>query len=181
MARKPREEVAGGIYHVYARGNDRRAVFIDDTDYRIYEAVLERVIARQGWLCLAYCLMPNHVHLLLETPKPTLSDGMRRLHGDYARTFNLRHRRSGHLFQGRFGCRRVKDDGHLAAVAGYVPANPVAAGLCRRPEDWPWSSHARPRAPWVSHERLLELLSGWSREPREAYSELLAARAGPPS
>src|SRR3954451_17302935 len=141
MPRKPREEVAGGIHHVYGRGNNRRLLYLDDVDREGYLALLRVVVARQGWRCLSYCLMSNHVHLLIETPEPNLGDGMRRLHGDFARGFNRRHGISGHVFQGRFGSKPLKDDGHLWTTAAYIAANPVEAGLCAAPEGWRWSSH----------------------------------------
>src|ERR687896_722074 len=103
MPRRPRQEVAGGINHVFARGNNRGHVFIDDTDRRAYLTTLGRVTRWKRWRCLAYCLMPNHVHLLLETPQANLGAGMQYLHGSYANEFNERHGRFGHVFQGRYG------------------------------------------------------------------------------
>ena len=99
MPRRPREELADAIHHVYARGNDRRAIYLDDGDRAAYLAMLGRVVVMKGWRCLAYCLMDNHVHLLIETPEPNLGSGMQRLHGLYAQSHNERHGRSGHLFQ----------------------------------------------------------------------------------
>ena len=154
----------GGIFHVYARGNDRREIFVDDRDRRGYLDLLARVVERHGWLCLMYCLMANHVHLLVQTPKPNLGRGMQMLHGDYARAFNVRHRRVGHLFQGRYGATRVEDDAQLWMTVAYVALNPVEARLCKRPEEWVWSSHAavdegRQEA-WLASERLDLLLGG---------------------
>src|SRR3954454_20748947 len=101
MPRKPRVELAGGVHHVYARGNAREDIYRDDVDRRMYLHTLGREVARWKWRCLAYCLMSNHVHLLLETPEPNLGRGMQRAHGTYARLFNRRHARVGHVFQGR--------------------------------------------------------------------------------
>jgi REP element-mobilizing transposase RayT len=92
------------------------------------------------WSLHAYCLMDNHVHLLIEIPRPNLADGIQYLHGTYAREFNKRHRRSGHLFQGRFGSVRIKRDEQLWTVTEYIAMNPVRAGLCTTPSEWPWSS-----------------------------------------
>jgi REP element-mobilizing transposase RayT len=89
-----------GIFHVYARGNDRQAIYRDDGDRATYLRLLERVVRRQEWRVLAFCLMDNHVHLLVQTPHADLGRGMQRLHGHYAQTFNARHGRVGHLFQG---------------------------------------------------------------------------------
>jgi REP element-mobilizing transposase RayT len=155
MPRKPRPNVAGGIYHVYARGNNRARVFVDDRDRRAYLAILSDVVAEFGWVRLGYCLMENHVHLLIETPEPNLSRGMQRLQCRYTQRFNRRHRRTGHLFQGRFGAVLVTSDRHLATVTSYVARNPVEAGLCKSADSWAWTDcvEARKRcaaAAWVA-------------------------------
>jgi putative transposase len=113
----------------------------------MYIRMLRGTVKQQRWRLLAYCLMENHVHLLVETPEANLGDGMQRMHGLYAREFNSRHRRSGHVFQGRYGAVRIRTDEQLIAAAHYVAMNPVAAGLCARPEEWSWSSHAAAIAP----------------------------------
>lgn len=174
MPRQPREELEGAVHHVFARGNDRRDIYRDDIDRRTYLAILERVTLRQRWRCLAYCLMPNHVHLLLETPRANLGRGMQRLHGDYAHIFNERHGRTGHVFQGRFGSIRMATDEHLWAVVAYIALNPVSAGLSRGPEEWPWSSHGatagvRHRPGWLDVARLLSYFEGLGGDPRERY------------
>ncbi len=119
---------------MYARGNNRRLLFIDDVDRDGYLGLLGKVVARQRWRCLSYCLMDNHVHMLIETPEPNLGDGMRLLHGDFARGHNRRHRTSGHVFQGRFGSKPLRSEGHLWTAAAYIAANPVDAGMCAEPE-----------------------------------------------
>jgi REP-associated tyrosine transposase len=97
-------------------------------------------VLTKRWNCPAYCLMGNHVHLLVETPEANLAAGMQLLHGVYAQRHNRRHRRSGHLFQGRFGATRLRSDEQVSQVVLYIAQNPVEAGLCARPEQWPWSS-----------------------------------------
>jgi putative transposase len=174
MPRKPRDEMEGAVHHVFARGNDRREIYVDDLDRRIYLATLGRVTRRQRWRCLSYCLMPNHVHLLVETPHANLGSGMQRLHGDYAQVFNERHGRSGHVFQGRFGSVRMASDEQLWAAAAYVALNPVTAGLCRAPEEWPWSSHAstmqpRRRPAWLDVARLLSHFEGLGGNSLQSY------------
>ena len=121
--------------------------------------------------------MPNHVHLVVETPEPNLGEGIQRLHGAYGAGFNDRHQGSGHVFKRPYGSKRVRDDGQLIAVIGYVVANPVAAGLCRHPDDWPWGSHAAEPA-WVDFARLLELFGGWTRDPLSAYDRIVDDRVG---
>ncbi len=177
MPRRPRDEVEGAIHHVFARGNDRREIYLDDADHELYLRLLGRVSLRQRWRCLSYCLMPNHVHLLLETPHANLGRGMHRLHSVYAQTFNERHGRSGHLFQGRYGSRRITADEQLWAVAAYIALNPVTAGLCERPERWRRSSFsqvldgvARPR--WLDVGRLLRHFEGLGGDPRQRYAAM---------
>jgi len=185
MPRKPRVEIAGGIHHVWGRGNNKTLLFLDDVDREGYLWLLGRVVARQKWRCLSYCLMDNHMHFLVETPEPNLGNGMQRLHGDFARGFNRRHGRCGHVFQGRFGSNPSEDDEELWTVAGYVAANPVEAGLCRRPGDWRWGSHryvvGRSAVPaWLHLARLFELFAGWGGEPRARYLDAVAQRLGSP-
>jgi putative transposase len=183
VPRKPRIEVEGGIHHVFARGNDRRDVFVDDADRRLYLATLGGVVRWKRWRCLAYCLMPNHIHLLLETPHANLGAGMQYLHGSYATEFNQRHGRFGHVFQGRYGSVLVTTDEQLWHVAAYIALTPVCAGLCERPEQRPWSSHAstvgeHPRHQWLDVARLLSHFEGLGGEARERYVEITRADVG---
>lgn len=176
MARKPRENVEGGVYHVYARGNAQGVIYRDDVDRYFYLGLLERVVHTHRWLCLAYCLMDNHVHLLLETPDADLSAGMQRLHGCYGQRFNGRHRRTGHVFQGRYGGIRMESDGQLCVAAAYIARNPIEAGLCTRPEEWRWSSYraaARGAAPpWLAANRLLAFFGNGIESARETYARM---------
>lgn len=164
------------MHHVFARGNDKRAIFLDDGDRRRYLALLERVVRWNSWKCLTYCLMGNHVHLVIENALPDLGSGMQQLHGRYAQIFNRRHGRSGHLFGGRFGSVRVESDEHLLMVVAYVVRNPVEAGLCRSPRDWVWSSHAAvlrgDGPPWLDRGRLLWHLAGRGGDPVTRYADL---------
>jgi REP element-mobilizing transposase RayT len=141
MARPLRIEFTGAVYHVTSRGNARQAIFIDDEDRGQFLDVLSTVVERFKWLCHAYCLMENHYHLLIETPNANLSKGMRELNGVYTQGFNQRHRRVGHLFQGRYKAILVEKDNHLLSLCRYVVLNPVRVGLIKRPEQWRWSSY----------------------------------------
>ena len=102
MARPLRIEYPSAVYHVTARGNARRKIYMDDTDRQQFLTILGSTIGQYNWLCHAYCLMDNHYHLLIETPDPNLSLGMRQLNGVYTQFFNRQHKRPGHVFQGRF-------------------------------------------------------------------------------
>jgi putative transposase len=125
MARPLRLEFAGAVYHLTSRGNARQKVFFADTDRQLFLDTVARVVSRYGWICHAYCLMTNHYHLLVETPKPSLSLGMRQLNGIYTQSFNRRHRRVGHLFQGRFKAILVQKESYLLELCHYIVLNPV--------------------------------------------------------
>ncbi|MBI3107247.1 MAG: transposase [Candidatus Rokubacteria bacterium] len=141
MARPLRLQFPGALYHVTSRGNGRQPVFADDTDHERLLAVLASVVARYHVLCHAYCLMGNHYHLLLETPEGNLSRAMRQLNGVYSQGFPRRHRRPGHVLEGRFHAQVVDKDVYLRAVCRYIVLNPVRAGLVAHPADWRWSSY----------------------------------------
>ncbi len=141
MARPLRLEFEGGLYHVTSRGDGRDAIFLVDGDRESFLEVPGKVVVCYRWLVHAYCLMGNHYHLMLETPEANLSRGMRQLNSVYTQRFNARHRRVGHVFQGRFKAIVVDRDGHLLELCRYVVLNPVRAGLVKRPQDWAWSSY----------------------------------------
>lgn len=163
MARERAEE-AGAVHHVFARGVNRRRIFLDDEDYQRYIRMLRATVERFGWRLLAFCLMPNHVHLLIRTPHPNLGAGMQSLQSLYALSFNERHERrgEGHVFQGPYGSRRVEDDVGFLRMAAYVTMNAVAGGLCRHPAEWPWSSWGLVAqglgGQWLAHDELCEQL-----------------------
>jgi putative transposase len=142
MARLPRIVVPGVAHHVTQRGNRRLPVFFGDDDRRLYLALLAEASEATGTACLAWCLMENHVHLILV---PERADGLRATLGEahrrYTRHVNFREGWRGHLFQARFASYPM-DDAHLMAAVRYVELNPVAAGMVGRAADWPWSSAA---------------------------------------
>jgi putative transposase len=140
MSRQLRIELANGIHHVWSRGNNKQFIYLDDKHHRLFLKVFEETIERYGWRCLGYSLMGNHYHLLIQTPKPNLSNGMRRLNSVYARRFLDTEGRTGHLFGARFRSRLVENGPYLLRLLRYVARNPVKAELCKRPEDWLWSS-----------------------------------------
>jgi REP element-mobilizing transposase RayT/AraC-like DNA-binding protein len=183
VPRKPRIEAAGGIHHVWQRGNNRRPIFLADADRRLFLHLLERAASKHGWIPLAYCLMNNHFHLVLETPSCTLGDGMRDFGSRYAQLFNERHETGGgHMYQARFGSRLVTTDAQFAQLLRYVAYNPVKAGLCPSPDAWPWSSHvalASMRAhALVRAERVASLLAPFGGDPARRYGSLFE-RGGP--
>jgi putative transposase len=146
MARQPRSHLPDGVYHATTRCDDDRAIYLDDLDRRAFMRRLAIVARRWTWTIHAWCLMTTHYHLVVETARAALSDGMRELNGPYARRFNVRHGRRGHLFEERFAAHTIDGDEHLEATCLYVISNPVRAGLCGTPEDWPWGGLRHPRS-----------------------------------
>lgn len=140
MARPIRIEYPGAIYHITSRGNAQLPIYEINHDRKIFLGVLGEVVDRYNWLCHAYCLMDNHYHLLVETPDGNLSLGMRHLNGVYTQRFNKRHKRVGHVFQGRFKSILVEQDSYLLELCRYVVLNPIRAGLIKSPENYRWSS-----------------------------------------
>ena len=167
MARLPRVVVPGLPHHVTQRGNRRQRTFFGDEDYAEYRRLLSTSCRACGTQVLVYCLMPNHVHLILVPGDEFgLRDALGEAHRRYTRMINFREGWRGHLWQERFHSF-VMDERHLIAAARYVERNPVRARLCARPEDWPWSSAQAHLAgaddELVSVRPLLELISDWAR------------------
>ena len=132
MARPLRVEYEGAIYHVTIRGNDRRNIFLDDRDRQRFLDRLAGCVEAHEVRLYMFCLMPNHVHLMLETPAGNLSEFMHRLQTAYSVYFNRRHQRSGHLFQGRYGARVVRGEGYILRLSRYIHLNPVVTRAAKK-------------------------------------------------
>ncbi len=141
MSRPLRIEFSGGVYHVTNRGNRRSSIYLGDSDNHMFLEILGDVVDRFGWYCHAYCLMSNHYHLLIETPKGDLSRGMRQLNGVYTQRFNRIRRKVGHVFQGRYKAVVVQKDEHLLELTRYIVLNPVRANMVNSAHQWKWSSY----------------------------------------
>jgi putative transposase len=142
VAREPRIEIPGGIYHVGSRGNRGCEIYADDFDRRIFLKLLFLASSRFGWTCHSYCLMSNHYHLLIQLELEGLSEGMQLVNGSFARFSNRRHGYVGqHLFRNRFWSELIEEEQHLLETARYIVLNPVRAGICESPEEWLWSSY----------------------------------------
>jgi putative transposase len=139
MARPLRIELAGGLYHVMSRGNARRPIVRDDADRQRRLDWLQRTVETYGWWLHAFTLLTNHEHLFLEMPEANLSAGMHLLNGSYSGYFNVRHRRAGHLFQGRFKAHLIEEEGYFTEISRYLHLNPVRAKLVSRPAQWRYS------------------------------------------
>ena len=183
MTRPLRIEFPGAIYHVTSRGNGRRKIFLDDEDREAFLTTLAWVVERFGWICHAYCLMDNHFHLLLETPNANLSRGMRQLNGVYTQGFNRRHRKVGHVFQGRFKAILVERDNYLLELARYVVLNPVRAKMVKAAKDYAWSSYRpmmglAPIPPGLTIDTLLAQFAKTKAVARRRYADFVQAGMG---
>jgi REP element-mobilizing transposase RayT len=187
MPRPPRLAPPGGIFHITSRGNRRQVIFLDNDDRRWFLRLLETAVTRFRWRCHAYCLMDNHLHLLIETPDENLSAGLQWLLGRYGQDFNWRHGYDGHLFQGRFKSQLVESNWHLIELGRYIVVNPVRAGMRAAAGDWPWSSYraavGRARAPaFLTLDWLLAQFGRDLETARRSYARFVAEapiRAGP--
>jgi REP element-mobilizing transposase RayT len=187
MGRNPRIEFEGAVYHVMSRGNRQEAIFLDDHDNRIFLDTLAEACGRAGWKVHAFVLMGNHYHLLIETPSPNLVDGMRWLQGTYTKRFNMRHKKWGHLFQGRYKALLVDPDkDYFQTVSNYIHLNPVRVKgydfKLGKLAEYRWSSyplylHPAKRPGWLVAERTLGTF-GWAddRSSQENYRRYMQKR-----
>ena len=179
VPRPPRPQFAGGIYHVTTRGNRRQRIYAAPHDAPCFAGLLGRIVRTLGWLCHDFCLMPNHFHLVVETPNADLAVGMQRLNGVYAKWFNYHHGFEGHLFERRYRSIVIETDAHLLTLARYLALNPVAAGLCDDPADWPWSSYRAmvgldPPPEFLTCDWLLSLFGSNRDRARAAFRAFVA-------
>ena len=161
MGRPLRIEYAGAYYHVTSRGNERKDVFKSQKDREQFLSYLESAVNRYDAIIHAYCLMSNHYHLILETPSGNLSKIMQHINGAYTNYFNIKRKRNGHLFQGRFKAIVVEVDEYALELSRYIHLNPVRASMVNRPEEYRWSSYLdytgeRKRPDWLKTSLILE-------------------------
>lgn len=159
MGRKPRVHFPGAVYHVFTRGVDRRLIFLDDEDRRSFLERLRRIVSETGAKIIAYCLMGNHFHMVIQVDAVPLSMIMQRVLSGYCLWFNRRHERTGHLFEARHHANICLDDKYLLGLINYIHMNPVRAKLVSSPGDWPWSSYV----PGASVEDGFENFDPWPK------------------
>ena len=183
MARPPRLEFPGAVYHVVVRGNEQRAIFRDDVDRERYLERLAHYREKFDFRLLAFCLMTNHVHLAMRASRFPLSRFMAGLQSSYTQWFNRRHKRVGHLFQGRYKAFLVQEDPYLLALVRYIHENPQSARLAERAEDYAWCSdqyYRRGRGPtWLDLDEALAIFGPQRGMAVRAYIELMARGEGP--
>ena len=176
MSRPLRIEYPGAFYHVTSRGNERKMVFQSTRDREKYLSYLESAHDRYGAIIHVYCLMGNHYHLLLETPRGNLSQVIHHIDGAYTTYFNVKRDRSGHLFQGRFKGILVDKDAYCKELSRYIHLNPVRAGMVKSPSEYPWSSYrsfiGKDKKPdWLTMELVLGDFGGEGKKGYRRYRE----------
>ncbi len=182
MPRKPRVNLPGGYYHVMMRGNGGDNIFYSPTDRSRFLLLLQQGLERYGHRIHAFCLMDNHVHLLIQVGAIPLSKIIQNVGFRYTRFINHRHKRLGHLFQGRFKSILVDADSYLLELARYIHLNPVRAGLCDRAEAYEWSSYGAytGQAPtsWLHTQEILARFSEDEGRARELFIDFVAGGVG---
>ncbi len=183
MARPLRIEYAGAYYHITARGNERREIFLNDQDREKFLSYLETANQRYGAGIHIYCLMSNHYHLLLGTPLGNLSQIMRHINGAYTNYFNAKRHRAGHLLQGRYKAIVVDVDEYAGELSRYIHLNPVRAGMTNEPEEYRWSSYqyyaGKGKPPkWLTIEFILGYFGGRTAIARKKYRDFVYALMG---
>ena len=185
MPRGPRVDFAGAVHHVYARGIEKRPIYLDDVDRKSFLDRIGKNLPKWGMRCLAWSLMPNHFHLLLQSDKGFLPSFMRCLMTGYSMRFNERYQRVGHLFQNRYKSPVVCKDGYFRDVVRYIHLNPVRSEIVRsisELEEYPWTGHRhimRGGAPAWQETGLLQTefddprdANGWRRRYREYIEKM---------
>jgi len=181
MARPLRLEFPDALYHITCRGNEQRAIFRSDRDRKAFLGFLAETVRRFGWSITAWVLMTNHFHLVIQTPQPNLSQGMHWFNSAYVGWFNRIHKRSGHLYQGRFKAFLVEKEAYFAEVLRYVVLNPVRAHMVERPENYKWSSYRATAgldaAPdWLDLDSVFPLFHDDRESAPSNYQEFVCAK-----
>lgn len=140
MPRKARVKSQQHIYHVILRGINKAQIFYEDKDFRHFEKLLNRYKRKCNFQLLSYCLMGNHIHLLMKVNSEPIGDIFRHIGSSFVYWYNIKYERTGHLFQDRFKSEPVENETYLLNVFRYILNNPVKAGLCKNPADYPYSS-----------------------------------------
>ncbi|MGB9629275.1 MAG: transposase [Thermodesulfobacteriota bacterium] len=174
MSRPLRIEYPGAFYHITSRGNEKRSIYQTEKDYQRFIGYLESATERYGAKIHCFCLMPNHYHLLLETPRGNLHSILHHLNTSYTNYFNLKTGRVGHLFQGRYKGILVDKDNYALELSRYIHLNPVRAHLVKDPSQYPWSSYLAYSGKekgwdWLQTDFILDQLSSKKREACRQY------------
>jgi putative transposase len=178
MPRQPREHAEEAIYHIRSRGNSKQTIFHGEADMGLFLRMVGECVRKFEWRCHAYCLMSNHYHMIIETPKDNISPGMHALNTRFAMATNRRYEKSGHLLGERYGSTLIQDDSYFLTASRYIVLNPVEAGLVEHPADWPWSNFngvcGTTRAEdFLTTSFVLSFFADSNCDAREAYSRFV--------
>ena len=178
MSRPLRIEYPGAWYHIMNRGRRRETIFEDEQDCRMFIELMKEAAKLWGVRVSAYCLMSNHYHMLIQTPRGNLSRCMRHINGVYTQRFNRVHGYDGQLFRGRFKSILVEGDNYLLGLVRYIHHNPLRAGVTDKLEVYPWSSHkgylsSAKDWDWLNKGFILSLASSGTRGQRKAYKQFM--------
>jgi REP element-mobilizing transposase RayT len=177
VTRPPRVHVPDGFYHLILRGNNRRDIYLDERDRVEWESWVMRGLERTGVRLHAFCWMSNHVHMLAQPDQTPLGEFVREAATHYARWFNVRRQRTGHLFERRHRAIFVEDDIYLLQLVRYIHLNPVVAGVCRNAADYCWSSHRQylglERRSWLTTSFVLDCFGASSAAAEREYRRFM--------
>lgn len=182
MPRPQQIHFQGALFHITSRGNDRRDIFLHSSDFERYLERVEVVKKKFPFKLFAYCLMPNHIHLLVEVDKTPLSKIMQALQTGHTMHFNKKYQHTGHIFQGRYFWLLVEKESYLLELIRYICLNPVRAGLVSLPEAYKWSSYsdvaACQRDSLVEREEVLAYFSQNESNASENFKEFIKGGMG---
>ena len=183
MARPLRVQYPGAFYHVTSRGNERKAIFKSKGDRERFLSYLESANERYDAIIHTYCLMGNHYHILLETPRSNLSQILHHINGAYTTYYNVKRKRVGHLFQGRYKSILVQKDAYCKELSRYIHLNPVRAGIVRKPSQYKWSSYCyliglKKVPQWFSDEAVLGYFDKDKKRAQGLYRDFVEKALG---
>ena len=182
MARPLRIEYEGAFYHVTCRGNERRKIYYSQSDYEKFKDYLKEAQEKYGYVLHCYVLMDNHYHLIIETPEANLSKVMHYINGSYTNYINIKRKRSGHLFQGRYKAILIDRDRYLLELSRYVHLNPIRAAIVAKPEDYAHSSYrsfvTKSKQDIVHCDLILEMVSKGRRGGAKRYRDYVEEAIG---
>jgi putative transposase len=175
LPRKKREWYPGAVYHITNRGNHRNDIFRDGEDYLVYLAILKESLDKFKSILYCYCLMTNHVHLIIKTTDIEIGQLMKNLNSLYTKSFNIKYNLVGHLYQGRYFSEPIENDSYVLEASKYVHLNPVKAKMVNRPEEYQWSSYGMyigtAKEKLISSDSILGYFKGNSRLIYKEYVE----------
>lgn len=177
MGRYTREEMAGGYYHVIARGNNREYIFKEDIDKGFFLKLLNECRQNMRLKLMGYVLMDNHYHLLVQTGDVKLQKIMHQINNKYSKYFNAVYERCGHVFQGRYKASAIRNEQYLLKVLAYIHQNPVKAGMIKKVEDYKWSSdkfYRRKSNGFITTNMIIDMIEEGYKKSNKKYEDIMS-------